>query len=145
MSYYTLQKILKRPTEKYYLQKLTSYKKEHHQLKDEVGNIIKKDDVGNVQQEWEDIQELHGVIQHKQSTRVETHGEDSKLRYKGIFTPDFDLETNELSNYRIRFERDYETLYLYILKYDANNYVRDKQNHISLTMDTDRKYFGQQE
>lgn len=145
MSYYTLQKILKRPNEKYILQKRIFYKKQNERLKDDVGNIIRKDDVGNITEEWEDIQELHGVIQHRQDDTVDTQGRESTLTYHGLFTPDFDLETDKLSNYRIKFIRDYETLYLFIKTYDANNYLRGKQNHITLIMDMDKKYFGRQE
>ena len=121
MSYYTLQHILKRPNEQYFLQKRIIYKKEHQQLKDEVGNIIRKDDVGNISETWEDVQELHGVIQHRQDENIDYQGRESNLTYHGIFTPDFDLETDKLSNYRVKFVRDYETLYLFIKEYDANN------------------------
>lgn len=145
MSYYSLQRVLKRPREKYFLQKLTTYKKDHHQIKDEIGNVIRKDDVGNIQEEWQDIQELHGVIQHRQDENIDYQGRESTLTYHGIFTPDFDLETDRLSLYRVRFERDYETLYLYIKEYDANNYLRGNQSHITLVMDADKKYFGRQE
>lgn len=144
MSYYTLQRILKRPNEQYFLQKKITYQKEHHQIKDEVGNIIKKDEVGNISEEWEDIQELHGVIQHRQDDSADVQGRESTLRYHGIFTPDFDLETDKLSNYRVKFIRPYETLYLYIKKYDANNYLGQNQHHITLVMDADKKYFGRQ-
>lgn len=144
MSYYTLQRILKRPNEQYFLQKKITYQKEHHQIKDEIGNIIKKDEVGNISEEWEDIQELHGVIQHRQDDNADVQGRESTLRYHGIFTPDFDLETDKLSNYRVKFIRPYETLYLYIKKYDANNYLRQNQHHITLVMDADKKYFGRQ-
>ena len=145
MSYYTLQRILKRPNEKYYLQKRITYKKEHQQLKDEVGNIIRKDDVGNLSEKWEDIQELHGVIQHRQDENIDYQGRESSLTYHGLFTPDFNLKTDKLSNYRVKFVRDYETLYLFIKEYDANNYLRGKQNHITLIMDLNKKYFGRQE
>jgi len=145
MSYYSLQRVLKRPNEKYFLQKLVTYKKDHHQIKDEIGNVIRKDDVGNIQEEWQDIQELHGVIQHRQDENIDYQGRESSLTYHGIFTPDFDLETDKLSLYRVRFERDYETLYLYIKEYDANNYLRGNQSHITLVMDVDKKYFGRQE
>ena len=145
MSYYSLQRVLKRPNEKYFLQKLVTYKKDHHQIKDEIGNVIRKDDVGNIQEEWQDIQELHGVIQHRQDENIDYQGRESSLTYHGIFTPDFDLETDKLSLYRVRFERDYETLYLYIKEYDANNYLRGNQSHITLVMDADKKYFGRQE
>lgn len=145
MSYYTLQRIIKRPSEQYFLQKRITYTKEHHQLKDEVGNIIRKNEVGNITEEWEDVQELHGVIQHRQDDNTNYQGRESDLTYHGLFTPDFDLETNKLDNYRVKFIRDYETLYLYIKEYDANNYLRGNQNHITLVMDVDRKYFGRQE
>ena len=145
MSYYTLQRLLKRPNEQYFLQKRVIYQKDNKRLKDDVGNIIRKDDVGNITEEWEDVQELHGVIQHRQDDEADTQGRESSLTYHGLFTPDFDLETDKLNNYRIKFVRDYETLYLFIKQYDANNYLRGKQSHITLVMDADKKYFGRQE
>lgn len=145
MSFYTLQKIIRRPNEKYFLQKRIVYKKEHKQLKDEVGNIIRKDEIGNLSEKWEDVQELHGVIQHRQDESIDYQGRESSLTYHGLFTPDFDLETDKLSNYRVKFVRDYETLYLFIKEYDANNYLRGNQNHITLVMDLDKKYAGRQE
>ena len=145
MSYYTLQRIIKRPNEKYFLQKLTQHKKEHNVLKDEVGNIIRKDEVGNISEEWEDIQELHGFIQHRHDDNIDYQGRESALTYHGLFVPDFQLETDKLSHYRIKFVRNYETLYLFIKQYDANNYLRGNQNHITLVLDEDKKYFGRQE
>ena len=145
MSYYDLLPFLERPTEKYYLQKLIVNKKEHHQLKDEVGNIIKKDEVGNISEKWEDLQELHGVIQHRQDESIDKQGRESSLTYHGIFTPEFNLETDKLSNYRVKFVRNYETLYLFIKEYDPNNYLFDKQHHITLVMEEDKKYQGRQE
>ena len=137
MSYYDLLPFLETPDRKYYLQKLTTYKKEHKVVKDEIGNIIRKDEVGNIAKEWQDIQELHGTI--------DTQGQESTLTYHGIFTPEFKLETNQLSNYRIKYIRDYEINYLYIKEYDPNNYLFDKQHHITLVLEEDKKYQGQQE
>ena len=99
----------------------------------------------NITEEWEDIQELHGVIQHRQDDEADIQGRESSLTYHGLFTPDFELETDKLNNYRVKFVRDYETLYLFIKQYDANNYLRGRQSHITLVMDEDRKYFGRQE
>jgi len=145
MSYYDLLPFLERPTEKYYLQKLIVNKKEHHQLKDEVGNVIRKDEVGNISEKWEDLQELHGVIQHRQDEDIGVQGRESTLTYHGIFTPEFDLETDKLSNYRVKFVRDYETLYLFIKEYDPNNFLFEDQHHITLVMELDKKYQGRQE
>lgn len=136
---------LERPTEKYYLQKLVTYKKAHHAVKDEVGNTIRKDEVGNIAEEWEDVQELYGVIQHRQDDKTDFQGQESTLTYHGIFMPEFDLETDELSKYRVKFVRDYEILYLFIKEYDPNNYLFDKQHHITLVMEEDKKYQGRQQ
>lgn len=145
VGYEDLMPYLERPTEKYYLQKKISYIPEHKVIKDEVGNIIRKDDVGNISEEWEDVQELHGVIQHRQDENIDYQGRESTLTYHGIFLPEFKLETDKLSNYRVKFIRNYEVLYLFIKEYDPNNYLFDKQHHITLIMDEDKKYFGRQE
>lgn len=145
MSYYDLLPFIERPTEKYYLQKLIRYQKHYNQIKDEVGNVIRKDEVGNISEQWEDVQELHGVIQHRQDGNVDYQGEESDITYHGIFTPEFQLITDKLSNYRVKFIRDYETLYLKIKEYDPNNYLFDKQHHITLIMEEDKKYQGRKE
>lgn len=145
VGYEDLMPYLERPTEKYYLQKKITYKPQYRVIKDDVGNIIRKDDVGNISEEWEDVQELYGVIQHRQDENIDFQGRESTITYHGIFLPDFKLETDKLSNYRVKFVRDYETLYLFIKEYDPNNYLFDKQHHITLIMDEDKKYFGRQE
>lgn len=145
MSYYDLLPFIERPTEKYYLQELVQYKKHHNQIKDEVGNVIRKDEVGNISEQWEDIQELHGVIQHRQDKDIDYQGEESDITYHGIFTPEFQLITDKLSRYRVKFVRNYETLYLKIKEYDPNNYLFDKQHHITLVMEEDKKYQGRKE
>ena len=134
--------LIERPNEKYYLQELVKYTKQYDKLKDEVGNVIVKDEVGNISETWQDIQQLHGVIQHRQDEKIDTQGRESTLTYHGIFTPDFNLNTNNLSKYRVKFERDYETLYLYIKQYDPNNYLMGQQHHITLVMEEDKKYHG---
>jgi len=145
MSYYDLLPFLETPDRKYYLQKLITYEKEHKVIKDEIGNIIRKDEVGNIAKEWQDIQELHGTIQHRQDDKTDTQGKESDVTYHGIFTPEFTLEMNQLANYRIKYVRNYETNYLYIKEYDPNNYLFDKQHHITLILQEDKKYHGEQE
>ena len=146
-------RILKRPNETYILQIRKIYQPdiEHKVLKDEVGNIIRKDEVGNIREEWVDITKLSGVIQHRQYEKeknrvlsISESGIESTIRYFGYFDPNFDLNTDELDDYRIKFIRDYEVLYLKIIEYDANNYLRGKQHHIVLGMDEDRKYEGRE-
>lgn len=144
MSFYDLLDFIE-CEDQYYLQKRITYKKEHHKIKDEVGNIIRKDEVGNITEEWEDIQRLHGTIQHRQDEEIDVQGRESEITYHGYFTPEFKLETNQLSNYRVKFVRNYETLYLNIIEYDPNNYLLGEQHHITLVMREDRKYKGRQQ
>lgn len=148
MSFQTLVRDkIHRNTEQYYLQQKIMYEKNHNNtvLKDAVGNIIRKDDVGNISETWEDILELQGVIQHRQDDKVSNAGEESQLRYYGYFNPTFNLYTDKLSNYRVKFVRDYETLYLRIIEYDPNNFLRANHHHIVLVMEEDLKYQGRQE
>ena len=145
MSFETLSsRILKRYDQHYYLQEKEEYTEEiepQQVLKDEVGNIIPKDEVGNIKEQWLTLQELKGVIQHRQKEKITESGQESDLRYYGYFNPDFSLNTNKLANYRVKFVAKNETLYLKIIEYDANNYLRDKHHHIVLVMEEDRKYF----
>ena len=131
--------------DRYFLQTLKQYQKKHHTIKDEVGNIIRKDEVGNIAEEWIDLQELHGTIQHRQDEDIGGEGEESAITYHGYFTPEFNLETNQLSRYRVKFVRSYETLYLKIIEYDPNNYLLGEQHHITLVMKEDKKYHGRQQ
>jgi len=145
MSFETLSsRILKRNDQHYYLQKKEQYTEEIEPqtvLKDEVGNIITKDEVGNVKEQWIELQELKGVVQHRQQEKITESGQESTLRYYGYFNPDFSLNTNKLADYRVKFVIKNETLYLKIIEYDGNNYLRDKQHHIVLVMEEDKKYF----
>ena len=145
MSFETLNaRVLKRKDQKYYLQKKEEYTEEiqpQQVIKDEVGNIIQKDEVGNIKEQWIDVQELQGVVQHRQTEKITESGQESTIRYYGYFIPDFSLNTNKLANYRVKFVIRNETLYLKIIEYDGNNYLRDKQHHIVLVMEEDRKYY----
>ena len=147
MSFETLSRIINRPTEHYYLQKKEQYIEEIEPrkiLKDEVGNIIPKDEVGNIKEKWQDITELIGVIQHRQTEKISEAGQESTIKYYGYFTPTFQLQNNKLSEYRVKIVREYEILFLRIIEYDPNNFLRDKHHHIVLVMTEDRKYFGRQ-
>lgn len=149
MSFETLySRVLKRTNQKYYLQVKEQYTEEikpKHVMKDEVGNIIKKDAVGNLKDTWKTIQELEGVVQHRQTETIDEAGEESAERYYGYFKSTFALDTNKLANYRVKLEYPNETLYCKIIEYDPNNYLREKHHHIVLVMKVDKKYFGRSE
>lgn len=145
MSFETLySRVLKRRDQKYYLLQKEVYIEEVEPkkvLKDEIGNIIPKDAVGNPKEQWQEIQELKGVVQHRQTEKITESGQESTIRYYGYFQSDFSLNTNKLANYRVKYVSKNETLYLKIIEYDANNYLREKQHHTVLVMEEDRKYF----
>ena len=154
MSFQTLSRIIKRPTnERYILQKKKTYAEDipTQTVRDEVGNVINKDEIGNIKETWENIQELSGVIQHRQYEKqrnrvlsITNAGEESTLRYYGYFNPTFELITDALADYRIKFVRPHEIIYLKIIEYDPNNYLRDDHHHIVLGMERDRKYHNRQ-
>lgn len=145
MSFETLySRVLKRKDHQYYLLKKEVYTEEiepQRVLKDEVGNIIPKDKVGNIKEKWQEVQELKGVVQHRQTEKITESGQESTIKYYGYFQSDFSLNTNKLANYRVKYVSKNETLYLKIIEYDANNYLRERQHHIVLVMEEDRKYF----
>lgn len=154
MSFETLYaRVLKRNNQQYYLQKKQQYTEQiepQHIMKDEIGNIIKKDAVGNLKEKWITLQELQGVVQHRQREDITEAGQESKTRYGrqgyyGYFIANFQLETNKLANYRVKFVRDNEIVYFRIMEYDPNNYLRDKNHHIVLGLIEDKKYFGRSE
>lgn len=154
MSFETLYaRVLKRNNQQYYLQAKQQYTEQiepQHVMKDEVGNVVKKDAVGNLKEQWITIQELQGVIQHRQREDITEAGQESKTRYGrqgyyGYFIANFQLETNKLANYRVKFVRDNEIVYFRIMEYDPNNYLRDKNHHVVLGLIEDKKYFGRSE
>lgn len=149
MSFETLySRVLKRNDQKYYLQQKQEYTEEikpQHVMKDEIGNIIRKDAVGNLKEQWNTICELEGVVQHRQTETIDEAGEESIVKYYGYFKPTFALKTNKLANYRVKFDHQTETLYFKIIEYDPNNYLREKHHHVVLVMKVDKKYFGRQE
>jgi hypothetical protein len=154
MSFETLYaRVLKRNDQEYYLQQKQQYTEQiepQHVIKDEIGNIITKDKVGNLKEQWNTVCELQGVIQHRQREDITEAGQESKTRYGrqgyyGYFIANFQLETNKLANYRVKFVRENEIVYFRIMEYDPNNYLREKNHHVVLGLIEDKKYFGRQE
>lgn len=138
-----LNKIIKRPTEKYILQKKVDYilDNTNNILKDEVGNIITKDEVGNIESEWKDLITLEGVIQLKQISNIDNSGEESAIQYVGYFNPKkFNIETDNLSSYRVKIIRDYEIVILKITEFNPNLFLRNDKHHYKMGFVEDKKY-----
>lgn len=138
-----LNNIIKRPTEKYILQQKEEYKIDNtdNVLKDEVGNIITKDEIGNTKTNWKDIVELKGVIQLRQISQIDESGEESELKYVGYFNPKkFNIDTDKLANYRVKIIRDYEIIVLKITEFNPNLFLRNDKHHYKMGFVEDKKY-----
>ena len=97
------------------------------------------DEIGFAQEEWIDVQALHGVIQLSQVTDISEKGVESNPVYTGYFLPEFDINANQLDNYRIRYQKPHETILLKIDDYDPNLYLRHSQDHIQMTLRLEKK------
>lgn len=105
-----------------------------------LGHSHRKDELGYPIQEYIPIQELNGIIQAPQDLEIGFKGEESNPRYKGYFMPEFELEQERLSDYRIKYERPYETMLMKIVEYNPNLFLRHKRHHIRLILKLEKKH-----
>lgn len=103
---------------------------------------FEEDELGFSKKEYIDIQELKGVIQRPQDIEVLMKGVESNPRYVGYFIPDFILQQNEIDDYRIRYERPFETMIMKIDEYNPNLFLRHKRDHIRLVLILEKKNDG---
>ena len=82
-----------------------------------IGHSEDKDELGFSDVELIPIQKLKGIIQSPQELDIDYKGEESNPKYVGYFMPEFDLEASYLANYKIKYERPYETMILKIVEY----------------------------
>lgn len=112
--------------------------------RDELGFPIEKDleknDLGFVIDDYKPIKELHGIIQSGQSLDVDFHGQESQVTYVAYLMPEFDLERENLNDYRIKYERPYETMILKIASYNPNLFLRHKRHHVKIGLILEKKY-----
>ena len=126
MSYKTILKKNFRRDEKYFLMKK--------------GKSVEENTFGFAKEKYIPVQEIHGVIQKLQRQEIDSKGEESNPRYTGYFLPEFIINTDEVADYRIKFERPHETLLLKIDRYNPNLFLRGKRDHIKLRMIVEKKY-----
>lgn len=126
MSYKTILKKNFRRDEKYFLM--------------QKGRSLEEDAFGFANEKYIPIQEIHGVIQRAQRQDIDFKGEESNPRYIGYFLPEFIINTDEVADYRIKFERPHETLLLKINIYNPNLFLKGKRDHIQLNMILEKKY-----
>jgi len=99
-----------------------------------------EDALGFAKQKYVPIQEIFGIIQKPQEQQIDFKGEESNPKYTGYFLPDFILDTNEIADYRIKYDRAHETLLLKIDEYNPNLFLKGKRDHIQLELILEKKY-----
>lgn len=125
MAFKHILKKVKRPDEHIFLLKMQ--------------NTNEKDELGFSKKDFQCIQELNGIIQAPQKMDVDFKGEESNPAYVGYFMPEFELEASNLADYRLKYERPYETLLLKITEYNPNLFLRHKRHHIKLKLILEKK------
>lgn len=105
-------------------------------------NTGEKDELGFSKKGFQSIQELHGIIQAPQEMEVDFKGEESNPKYVGYFMPEFNLKVSNLADYRLKYERPYETLLLKITEYNPNLFLRHNRHHIKLKLILEKKQDG---
>jgi len=107
-----------------------------------LGLSEQKDELGFSKEKYIPIQELHGIIQGDQDLDIDDSGQESHPGYIAYLMPEFNLERESLNDFRIKYERPYETMIMKIMSYDPNLFLRHKRHHITLILLLEKKYNG---
>lgn len=105
-----------------------------------LGLSQEKDELGFAKETYVPIQELNGIIQEPQDLDIDFKGQESNPDYIAYLMPDFDLEAENLNDYRIQYERPYETMLMKITQYDPNLFLRHKRHHVQMSLILEKKY-----
>ena len=105
-----------------------------------LGLSEKKDELGFAKEKYIPIQELQGIIQEPQRLDIDFKGQESNPFYTAYLMPTFNLETENINDYRIKYERPYETMILKIIQYDPNLFLRHKRHHVEIHLVLEKKY-----
>lgn len=98
-----------------------------------------KDDLGFAKEKYIPIQELDGIIQKPQYMDIDDKGQESHPAYTAYVMPNFNLERENLNDYRIKYERPYEAMILKIKSYNPNLFLRHKRHHVKLRLILEKK------
>ena len=99
-----------------------------------------KDDLGFSKEKYIPIQTLNGIIQEPQQLDIDVKGQESNPLYVAYLMPDFNLEADNLNEYRIKYIRPYEEMILKIVQYDPNLFLRHKRHHVEIHLILEKKY-----
>ena len=101
-----------------------------------------KNELGFPVEKYIPIQELNGIIQSGQSLDIDFHGQEAQVSYVAYLMPEFNLERENLNDYRIKYIRPYETMILKIMSYNPNLFLRHKRHHVKMGLILEKKYGG---
>ena len=104
-----------------------------------LGHSHQKDELGYPIEEYVPIQELHGIIQAPQDLDIGFKGQESNPSYIAYLMPEFNLEAEILNDYRIKYQRPYETMLLKIVEYNPNLFLRHNRHHVELHLILEKK------
>ena len=99
-----------------------------------------KDELGFAEEKYIPIQKLCGIIQRPQYMDIDDKGQESNPTYTAYVMPSFDLERENLNDYRIKYERPYETMIMKISSYNPNLFLRHKRHHVKIRLELEKKY-----
>lgn len=105
-----------------------------------LGLSEEKDELGFAKEAYIPIQKLRGIIQEPQNLDIDFKGQESNPSYVAYVMPDFDLEAEDLNDYRIQYDRPYEKMLLKIVQYDPNLFLRHKRHHVEIHLILEKKY-----
>lgn len=83
-------------------------------------------------------QKLNGIIQQPTVTDIAEKGTEGEVEFYGFFMP-FQIPLENLNNYRIKYEKSYETYILKFKRYDPNLFLGKNQNHIEAELILEKK------
>ena len=99
-----------------------------------------KNELGFAKEKYIPIQELDGIIQKPQYMDIDNKGQESNPAYIAYVMPTFNLEREDLNEYRIKYIRPYETMILKIKSYNPNLFLRHKRHHVKFSLILEKKY-----
>lgn len=100
----------------------------------------KKNELGFAKETYIPIQELDGIIQRPQYMDIDDKGQESNPSYTAYVMPNFNLERENLNDYRIKYERPYETMILKFTSYNPNLFLRHKRHHVKIRLILEKKH-----
>lgn len=106
------------------------------------GTLKEKNELGFAKETYIPIQELDGIIQKPQFMDIDDKGQESNPAYTAYVMPTFNLEREDLNEYRIEYQRPYEKIILKIKSYNPNLFLRHKRHHVKMRLILEKKYNG---